>query len=124
MSDVFGPYTPIRQAGDLYFTSGQVGVNNETKQAAEGIESQTKQAFINLKNVLATAGLDIDNVIKTTVYLHEMEDFTLMNAVYETFFTSPRPARSTVAVKTLPKVGGDVDILVEIEAIAYKETSK
>lgn len=116
----FGPYTPIIQAGDLYFVSGQVGVDPETKQAAKTIEEQTSQALTNLASVLDGAGLDMQNVVKTTVYLTNMEDYDAMNKVYVGHFTVPRPARAAIGVKELPRVGGDITLRVEIEAIAMK----
>lgn len=121
MSDTFGPYTPLRRAGNTYFVSGQVGVDPQTKQAPAGVEAQTKQVFENLKSVLAGASLDIDDIVKTTVYLADMDDFAAMNAVYETYFSAPRPARACVAVKELPRVSGDTTIVVEVEAVAYRE---
>lgn len=114
----FGPYSPIRAAGGLYFVSGQVGVNPDTKSAPEGVIAQTKQALDNLRTVLASAGLAMDDIVKTTVFLTDMQDFVAMNEIYESYFATPRPARSTVGVKELPRVGGDVGLCVEIEAIA------
>jgi 2-iminobutanoate/2-iminopropanoate deaminase len=119
----YGPYSPIRQAGDLYFVSGQVGLDPATKTASVSIERQTAQALTNLSNVLKKAGLSLANVVKTTVYLTDMSDFYAMNDEYLRHFESPRPARSTVAVAELPSLGDDVPLYVEIEAIAAANTA-
>jgi 2-iminobutanoate/2-iminopropanoate deaminase len=121
MTAIYGPYTPVRQVGNLYFVSGHVGINPETKTAAKDVSKQTHQVLKNMQNSLAVVGLKLNHVIKTTVYLTDMADFSAMNKVYETYFDAPRPARSTVAVKELPRVAGDARILVEIEAVASWE---
>ncbi len=110
-----GPYSQAIDAGSFVFISGQIPVNPETGNIAEGITAQTAQSIANIKAILAEAGLSIDNVVKTTVFLADMGDFAAMNAVYAENFTSPFPARSAVAVKDLPK-----QVLVEIEVIAAK----
>lgn len=121
MNETYGPYSPVRQAGDYYFISGQVGVNPATKQAAAGIAEQTHQALTNLQAVLQPAGLSLEDVVKTTVFLTNMEHFTEVNSVYVEHFTSvPRPARSCVGVAKLPNVAHN-ELLVEIEAVAYKQ---
>src|SRR5689334_10895443 len=121
MSNTFGPYSPVKQAGDFFFISGQVGID-PSGQAKEEIAEQTKQALSNLRSVVTEAGLNITNIVKTTVYLSDMADFEAMNAVYLDFFqATPRPARSTIAVKELPRLSS-VPLLVEIEAVAYSET--
>ncbi len=114
----FGPYTPVRQAGDYYFVSGQVGVDPATKTASEDIADQTRQALDNLKSMVEAAGLTIDHVVKTTIYVVDMADFATVNDVYVSYFNEPRPARSTVGVKELPRVAGDTPIKIEIEAVA------
>lgn len=109
-----GPYSQGIKKGNLVFLSGQLGVNPETGEFAPGlVADQTEQAFKNIKALLAEAGLTMDNVIKTTVFLYDMSDFAAMNEVYAKQFNEPYPARSTIAVKTLPK-----NALVEIEIIA------
>ena len=111
-----GPYNQAVKVGNMLFASGQLGLNPETGDFAEGgIKEQTEQAFRNVKAILAEAGMTIDNVVKTTVFLADMADFAAMNEVYSTFFNAPFPARSAVAVKALPK-----GALVEIECIAAK----
>lgn len=123
MSESYGPYTPVRQAGNFYFVSGQIGVNPDTKTAPADITNQVKQTLTNMKAVLATANLQLDQVVKTTVFLTDMGNFTAMNEVYETYFSAPRPARSAIAVRELPRVAGETPLLVEIEAVAYKEAA-
>jgi 2-iminobutanoate/2-iminopropanoate deaminase len=117
----YGPYTPVRRAGDLLFVSGQVGVNPENKVAPKDIENQTERALLNLENVLIKAGASLDDVVKTTIYVTDMTKFAAVNKVYEQRFSEPRPARSAVGVRELPRVAGDTELLVEIEAVAYKE---
>lgn len=111
-----GPYSQAVQVGNLVFTSGQIPIDPATGQFAEGgIKEQTRQSLTNVKAILEEAGLALSSVVKTTVFLADMADFADMNAVYAEFFAEPFPARSAVAVKTLPK-----GALVEIEVIAEK----
>lgn len=123
MATTFGPYTPVRQAGNLVFVSGQVGVDPVSKAAAADMTEQTKQTLRNLAAVLADNGLTMQDVIKTTVFLTDMDYFSAMNEVYEQAFSALRPARSAVAVRELPRVAGGTKLLVEIEAVAYKEAA-
>ena len=109
-----GPYSQAIRVGNLVFTSGQIPIDPATGTLVEGgITEQTRQSLANVKAILAEAGLTMDNVLKTTVFLADMNDFADMNAVYAEFFSEPYPARSAVAVKTLPK-----GALVEIEVVA------
>lgn len=111
-----GPYSQAIAFGNLVITSGQLPIDPATGQFPEGgIKEQTRQSLTNVKNILAEAGLDMSHVVKTTVFLADMGDFADMNAVYSEFFSQPYPARSAVAVKTLPK-----NALVEIEVIAER----
>ena len=110
-----GPYSQAIEVNGMVFTSGVIPVNPATGEIAEGIEAQAKQAIGNLVALLGEAGVSVDNVIKTTVFIKNMDDFAKVNAVYSEFFTKDCPARSCVEVARLPK-----DVLVEIEAIAYK----
>ena len=111
--DAIGPYSQAIKANGFVFTSGQIAINPATGNVdAEGIEAQTEQVCKNLKNVLEAAGSSLDNVVKTVCFLADMNDFAAFNAVYGAYFTS-KPARSCVAVKTLPK-----NVLVEVETIA------
>jgi 2-iminobutanoate/2-iminopropanoate deaminase len=109
-----GPYSQAIQVGNLIYTSGQIPINPATGSFVEGgIKEQTRQSLLNVKAILEEAGLTLGNVVKTTVFMADMNDFSDMNAVYAEFFTEPSPARSAVAVKTLPK-----GALVEIEVVA------
>ena len=109
-----GPYSQAIEANGMVFVSGQLPVNPATGEFAEGgIKELTYQSLTNMKNILAEVGLTMENVVKTTVFLADMADFAAMNEVYASFFTGVAPARSAVAVKTLPK-----NALVEIECIA------
>ena len=111
-----GPYSQgiVVEPNRLVFTAGQVAMDPETgDMVGSDIEAQTKQALENLKGVLEAAGSGLDSVVKTTVFLNDMNDFSRMNGVYETYFTKNPPARSAVEVARLPK-----DALVEIECVA------
>ena len=111
-----GPYSQAIEAGGLVFVSGQLPIDPATGEFAQGgIKELTRQSLENMKAILATAGRTLDNVVKTTVFLADMADFAEMNAAYAEFFTSTPPARSAVAVKTLPK-----GARLEIECIAVK----
>lgn len=111
-----GPYSQAIQSGNFLFASGQLGMDAATGNFVEGgVTEQTKQAFRNIHAILDAAGYTIDEVVKTTVFLADMADFAAVNEVYASQFKGDFPARSAVAVKTLPKNG-----LVEIEIIAVK----
>ena len=111
--EAIGPYSQAIICGNMLFTSGQIPINPATGNVeAEGITDQATQVMKNLAAVLAEAGTSFDKVIKTTCFLSDMADFVAFNAVYAEYFTS-KPARSCVAVKTLPK-----NVLVEVEVIA------
>ncbi|MCR4613890.1 MAG: RidA family protein [Bacteroidaceae bacterium] len=111
-----GPYSQAIQVGNLVYTSGQIPIDPATGTFVEGgIKAQTRQSLLNVQAILKEVGLTMDNVLKTTVFLADMNDFADMNAVYAEFFSEPYPARSAVAVKTLPK-----NALVEIEVVAAK----
>lgn len=111
-----GPYSIAIQTANLIFTSGQIGLDPSSQVLVPGgVQAETRQVLINLRNILIEAGSELDQVIKTTVFLKDMSDFPLMNAVYAEFFTNNPPARSTVAVSGLPKGAA-----VEIELIALK----
>lgn len=109
-----GPYSQAIQVGHLVYTSGQIPIDPATGMIVTGgIKEQTLQSLTNVKAILEEVGLTMSNVLKTTVFMADMGDFADMNSVYAEFFTEPYPARSAVAVKTLPK-----GALVEIEVIA------
>lgn len=109
-----GRYSQAIRTGNLIFVSGQLPVDPSTGNFAEGgIKELTRQSLSNIKAILEAEGTDMAHVVKTTVFLADMSDFAEMNEVYATFFTTPFPARSAVAIKTLPK-----NARVEIECIA------
>ena len=111
-----GPYSQAIVHGDMVFTSGQIPINPATGNIeADGITAQTEQVMANLGAVLTAAGSSFKNAIKTTCFLADMSDFAAFNEVYAKYFTE-KPARSCVAVKTLPK-----GVLVEVEVIAAIE---
>ncbi len=108
-----GPYSQAIVTGNLLFTSGQIPLDPATGNVVEGgITEQTEQIMKNLGEVLAAAGASYDNAVKTTCFLADMGDFAAFNEVYGKYFSS-KPARSCVAVKTLPK-----GVLAEVEVIA------
>ena len=107
-----GPYSQGFIAGGFVYTSGQIPVNPADGTVPEGIAAQTEQSCKNVGAILAAAGVGFENVVKTTCFLADMGDFAAFNEVYAKYFTS-KPARSCVAVKTLPK-----NVLCEIEATA------
>ena len=101
--DAIGPYSQAIKTGNLLFTSGQIAIVPETSQVeATDIEGQTEQVCKNLSALLEASGTSIEKVIKTTCFLADMNDFAAFNGIYGKYFTS-KPARSCVAVKTLPK---------------------
>ena len=112
-----GPYSQAIQVGNLIYTSGQIPIDPATGQLVEGgVKEQARQSLSNIQAILQEAGLTMASVVKTTVFMADMADFAEMNSIYAEFFTEPYPARSAVAVKTLPK-----NALVEIEVVAEKE---
>ena len=110
-----GPYSAGMTLGNMVYTAGQLPVDAATGKIVEGgIEAEARQSLTNLKYILEAAGSGLEYVVKTTCFLSDMSEFAQFNAVYAEFFTDKPPARSTVAVKTLP-----LNVHVEIEAIAY-----
>jgi 2-iminobutanoate/2-iminopropanoate deaminase len=111
-----GPYSQAAVVGGFVFTSGQLAIDPESGQLiGGGIVEQTRQVLRNLGAVLEAAGSSLDKVVKATVFLSDMADFHHMNRVYEEFFPSAPPARSTVEVSRLP-----LQALIEIEVVATK----
>ena len=111
-----GPYSQAIEVNGFVFASGQLPIDPATGEfAVGGVKEQTRQSLTNALRILESAGLNLSNVVKTTVFLADMGDFAAMNEVYSSFFNAPYPARSAVAVKTLPK-----GALVEIECIAAR----
>ena len=109
-----GPYSQAIDNGNTLYQSGMLGVDPATGVLAEGIVEQTKQIIKNIDNLLKAAGYSKDDVVKTTCFIADMGDFATFNEIYGAYFTS-KPARSCVAVKTLPK-----NALAEVEVIAVK----
>jgi reactive intermediate/imine deaminase len=107
-----GPYAQGYVVNGFVFTSGQIPIDPATGEIPAGITAQTEQSCQNVAAIVEAAGSSMDKVIKTTCFLADMADFAAFNEVYAKYFTS-KPARSCVAVKTLPK-----NVLCEIEAIA------
>lgn len=118
----YGPYTPVRQAGNTFYISGQVGIDPSSNKASKTLKEQTKQAMNNLRYCTQQAGLCMDDIVKVTIYLTDISVFSEVNDMYQSFFTPPRPARACVGVAGLPHLA-DVPLLIEIEAVAYKEQS-
>lgn len=107
-----GPYSQAICVNGMVYTSGQIGLT-PSGEMVQGIEAQTRQVLENLKAILKNAGSGFDKVVKTTIFLSDMDNFGIVNGIYAGFFGEHKPARSTVAVKSLPK-----EALVEIECIA------
>jgi 2-iminobutanoate/2-iminopropanoate deaminase len=111
-----GPYShAIVAEGQFVFVAGQVGTDPKTGKLPEGIAAQTEQALRNLKSILESAGTTLENVVRVGVYLRDIDNFSAMNKVYETFFPKNPPARSTIEAK----LAGE--FLVEIDCIALKQ---
>lgn len=108
-----GPYSQAVKMGDFLFVSGQLPINPKTNEMPKSVAEQTKQSLENVKAILEAAGSDLKHVVKTTVFLKDMNTFTQMNEVYQSYFTENYPARSAVEISRLPK-----DALVETEVIA------
>ena len=108
-----GPYSQAVIANGVVYTSGQIALTPEGIMLENDVIIQTKQVLQNLKAVLEEAGSSMNQVIKTTIFIDSMDDFAIINEIYEEAFGSHKPARATVAVKTLPK-----NALVEIDAVA------
>lgn len=111
-----GPYSQAIDCGDFVFLSGQIPLVPETGLVADGgLEAQAHQMFANIKAVLAEAGMSLSNVVKTTVFMTDLSQFAVFNAIYAEYFKAPYPARSCVEVSALPK-----GVLVECELIARR----
>jgi 2-iminobutanoate/2-iminopropanoate deaminase len=111
--EAIGPYSQAVKTGNLLFVSGQIPINPKTGNIPGDIKEQTRQSLENLKAVLLAAGTSLPDVLKTTVFLKNLDDFSVMNDVYREYFPKDAPARSTVEVSRIPR-----GALVEIEAIA------
>ena len=112
--NAIGPYSQAIKINKMVFLSGQIAIDPESQQFIDGdIETQTKRVLDNLKSVIEASGCSLENVVKTTIYLTDMNDFSKVNEIYASYFSSGKPARSTVCVAALPK-----NAKVEIDAIA------
>lgn len=110
-----GPYSPGIRAGDFIFVAGQGPIDPDTNQVVQGpIKETARLTLENVRRVLQAAGATMDDCVQVRVYLTDMGDFAELNEVYETFFSDPKPARATLQVASLGKLG------IEIEAVAYK----
>lgn len=112
-----GPYAQGIEALGFAFCSGQLPIDPKTGEVPDGVEAQTKQSLSNVAAVLAATGAEMGDIVKTTVFLKNMSDFSVMNEIYASFFSDKPPARSTIEVARLPK-----DVLVEVEAIALAKS--
>lgn len=111
-----GPYSQAIVAAGMVFLSGQIAIDPKSNQFVDGpIEQQTRQVLENLSSVLQSVGISFSHVVKATVFLKDMNDFDAMNTIYAEYFTSHKPARSTVQVARLPR---DAKIEIELVAVA------
>lgn len=110
-----GPYSQAIEANGMIFVSGQIPVDPHTGVIKNDVKEAAHQSLTNMKNILLEAGSDMSKVVKVSIFLKNIEDFSAVNEVYATYFDKPYPARSCVAVKSLPK-----DVVLEMEAIALK----
>jgi reactive intermediate/imine deaminase len=111
-----GTYSQAVRCGNTAYLAGQIGLDPATMQLADGIEAQVVRVFENLKAVAAAAGGALGDAVKLTVYLTDLEHFTLVNRVMAGYFTEPYPARAAVGVASLPR-----GALVEVDAVLYLE---
>ena len=110
--EAIGAYSQAVRAGNTVYLSGQIGLDPETMQMAEGIDAQIRRVFLNLQAVAAAAGGSLDDIVKLTVYLTDLAHFPRVNEIMAGFFKQPYPARATVGVAALPR-----NALVEIDAV-------
>ena len=110
-----GPYSQALDLGNLVFVSGQIPVDPATGNISQDVAEQARQSLTNIQNILKEAGLSMSDVIKTTVFITDINDFSVINEVYGSFFEKPYPARSCVEVSAIPK-----GCRLEIECIAAR----
>ena len=111
------PYSPAVRVGPFLYISGQIPLDPATSLVVEGdFEMQVRQCLRNLASILKQEGLGLDDIVKTTIFLKDLNNFSVLNSVYGAYFTGVKPARSTVEVARLP-----LDVMVEIEAIAVAQ---
>ncbi|MCR8684124.1 RidA family protein [Campylobacter ureolyticus] len=108
-----GPYSQAIKANGFLFVSGQIPLTPNGELAGDDIKTQTKQVLKNLKSILKEAHLSLKDTVKTTIFLKNMDDFSVVNEIYAQAFKEHKPARSTIEISKLPK-----DVLIEIELIA------
>ncbi len=108
-----GPYSQAVVNGGIIYTSGQIALTPDGQMVENEIKAQTRQVFENVKNVLEAAGGSLQSVVKVSLFLADMDDFATVNEIYAQYFDGHKPARSAVAVKTLPK-----NALIEIDVMA------
>lgn len=124
MPNPVGPYSPVRETGGWVFLSGQIALDPETGQLVHGgITEETRRVLENIRNLLESCGLGWQSCVKTTIYLVEMKDFSVVNEIYGQVLSKPYPARSTVGVKELPK-GARIEVEVIAKRIDGKESEK
>jgi 2-iminobutanoate/2-iminopropanoate deaminase len=111
--EAIGPYSAYQIHNGFLYSSGQLGIDPESGELVADITTQTRRSLYNIGAILEENGLSYKDVIKTTIFLKDMNDFTLVNGIYAEFFVEPYPARSCIQVARLPKDG-----LIEIEIIA------
>lgn len=114
-AQAIGPYSQAVELNGFMYLSGQIPLNASGQVVSNNFEEQAHQVFTNAKTILETNNLSLQNVFKSLIFLKDINNFTVLNKIYEQYFTSNFPARSCVEVSRLPK-----DVLVEIEFIAYK----
>lgn len=115
-----GPYSQAIQVAEMLYTSGQIALTPAGEMIEGDIHDETRQVLENLGEVLAEAGASFKDVIKTTIFLEDMDDFIAVNTIYAEFFGNHKPARSTVAVKTLPKNAKvEIDCIAKISNYSY-----
>jgi 2-iminobutanoate/2-iminopropanoate deaminase len=110
--EAIGPYAQAVKSGNLLFVSGQIPIDPATGKITGDIKEQTRQSLVNLQTILQASGTSLSSVLKTTVFLKNLADFTVMNGIYQEYFPKDAPARSTIEVAGIP-----CGALVEIEAI-------
>ncbi len=113
LPSAIGPYSHAVKANGLIYTSGQIPLTKEGELVERDIKTQTRQVLDNIRKLLEDCQSSMDRVIKVTIYLENMEDFGIVNVLYAEAFGDHKPARSTVAVRTLPK-----NVLIEMDVIA------
>lgn len=113
---VSGPYSAAVEAGNIIFISGQLPIDPATGEIITDIKKAARQVLTNIQTILREINLDMSNVVKTTIFLKNMSDFSVVNEIYAGFFSQESPARSTISVSELPK-----GVMLEIDAIAIRE---